>query len=190
MRIGIDIDGVLTDIAKYEIDLGTKYFCNQQVSIVDSKAYFTKDMFNITKEMDNQFWASIIYDYIESEPPRKFASEIIKKLKNLGHEIYLITARSSELNMSQEEIQSLTLTWLKENDIYYDKIIFSPEDKLEVCLDNKIDLMIEDKPENIKDISSKIPVIVFDSNYNETCLGPNIIRCYSWYDIYIKIITM
>lgn len=42
--------------------------------------------------------------------------------------------------------------------------------------------MIEDKPENIEDISKEIPVIVYDCSYNK-----NVIRCYSWYDIYEKI---
>ncbi len=41
--------------------------------------------------------------------------------------------------------------------------------------------------ENINIISKKIPVICFDAKYNQQCKGRNIIRCYSWYDIYAKI---
>ena len=52
---------------------------------------------------------------------------------------------------------------------------------------NNIELMIEDKPANINKISGKIPVICFHAGYNKNCDGGNIIRCYSWYDIYIKI---
>ena len=76
---------------------------------------------------------------------------------------------------------------LKRNKIEYDKIIFSREDKLDISLENNIELMIEDKPANINKISGKIPVICFHAGYNKNCDGSNIIRCYSWYDIYIKI---
>ena len=36
-------------------------------------------------------------------------------------------------------------------------------------------------------ISKIIPVICFHAGYNKDCENPNIIRCYSWYDIYSKI---
>lgn len=89
--------------------------------------------------------------------------------------------------MSIEENRNLVLDWLKRNKIKYDKIIFSPEDKLDICRENDIDIMIEDKPANIENISILIPVICFHAGYNKNCIGNNIIRCYSWYDIYAKI---
>lgn len=113
-------------------------------------------------------------------------------LHNDGNEIYIITARyltntNSELG---HEMREAVKKWLKDNDIYYDKIIFSPEDKLEICKENNIDLMIEDKVDNINKISKIIPVICFNAGYNKSCEGNNIIRCYSWYDIYNKIISL
>ena len=162
MRIGIDIDGETTDIFK-----------------VDSK-------------LDNEFWTKYFKDYAINVDVRKFASEVIKKLKQNGNEIYIITARGSFLShsasvMSIEENRNIVLEWLKRNEIEYDKIIFSPEDKLSICIDNNIDLMIEDKVDNINKISTKIPVICFHAGYNKACTGNNVIRCYSWYDIYGKI---
>ena len=114
-----------------------------------------------------------------------------EKLKE-ENEIYIITARGSFLShsadvMTIEENRNIVLNWLKKNEIHYDKIIFSPEDKLDICRQNNIDLMIEDKPKNINTISSEIPVICYHANYNEQCNGKNIYRCYSWYDIYRKI---
>ena len=77
--------------------------------------------------------------------------------------------------------------WLNKYNIYYDKIIFSPEEKLDICMANNIELMIEDKVDNINKISKHIPVICFDARYNQECKGKNIYRCYSLYDIYAKI---
>jgi uncharacterized HAD superfamily protein len=58
---------------------------------------------------------------------------------------------------------------------------------MRIGIDNKIDIMIEDKEDNIKKISTKIPVITFNADYNEKIIGKNIFRCYSWYGIYEKI---
>ena len=121
--------------------------------------------------------------------PKLYAKETIKKLREDGNEIYIITARfltdrNDELG---NRMRKIVLEWLKENNIFYDNIIFSPEDKINICIENDIDLMIEDKVENINIISQKIPVICFDAKYNQQCKGKNIIRCYSWYDIYAKI---
>ena len=71
--------------------------------------------------------------------------------------------------------------------IEYDKLIFSKssnERKLQEIMDNRIDLMIEDSPNNINELSKIIPVICFNAEYNKKCIGDKIIRCYSWYDIY------
>ena len=46
--------------------------------------------------------------------------------------------------------------------------------------------MIKDKVENINNIYKTIPIICFHIEYNKQCVGQNIIRCYSWYDIYSK----
>jgi len=86
----------------------------------------------------------------------------------------------------------MLINWLKENNVIYDKLIFTGdyytgEDKLKLCIDHKLDIMIEDNVVNVNSISDIMPVICFDTSYNQECIGKNIIRCYSWYDIYIAI---
>ena len=41
-----------------------------------------------------------------------------------------------------------------------------------------------DKPENIIDVATKIPVINFVSFYNAKVTGNNITKAYSWYEVY------
>lgn len=110
-------------------------------------------------------------------------------MKDEGKEIYIITARylTNRDTAEGQQMREIVRTWLKENKVYYDKIIFSPEDKVEICQKNNIDVMIEDKVENINNISKNIPVICFNARYNKECNGKNIYRCYSWYDVYDKI---
>lgn len=190
MRIGIDIDGVLTDIEQWQLDYGSKViFENSNKSIINPNGYNIKEIFDVKRNLDDEFWRKYLFEYSTKEKARKFSNEITRKLHEDGNEIYIITARfltdrNDELG---NKMRKIVLEWLKENDIFYDNIIFSPEDKIKICIENNIDLMIEDKVENINTISQKIPVICFDARYNQQCKGRNIIRCYSWYDIYSKI---
>ncbi len=193
MRIGIDIDGVLTDIEQWQLDYGSKfYFEKYGKEIQNNEGYETTEIFKVDSKLDDEFWTEYFKDYSINVDVRKLASEVIKKLKQDGNEIYIITARGSFLSHSAnvmlfEENKNIVLEWLRKNEIEYDKIIFSPEDKLSICLENNIDVMIEDKVDNINKISTRIPVICFHAGYNKNCKGNNIFRCYSWYDIYSKI---
>ena len=82
-------------------------------------------------------------------------------------------------------MQEMTKKWLVENNINYDEIIFAKDnEKLEQCLKNNIDVMIEDSPTNINSISQKIPVIKYDCQYNKDVNGENVITAYTWYHIY------
>lgn len=189
MIIGIDIDGVLTNLEEFQLDCGSKFMSeNFNKSITDANAYDTIDIFNINSEIDDKFWSIYLPLYVK-EPARKYADEVTIKLHNEGFQIYIITARYLTDRNDEKgiEMRKTVIDWLKSNNIYYDKIIFSPEDKLDVCKKANVDLMIEDKVDNINKISKYIPVICFDSKYNKICEGTNIIRCFSWYDIYTKI---
>ena len=81
MRIGIDIDGVLTDFEKWQLDYGSKYFLKYNKNIVNPDGYDSDTVFNITNEMDSEFWKEYLYDYAVNEPARKFSGEVIDKLK-------------------------------------------------------------------------------------------------------------
>ena len=190
MRIGIDIDGVLTDIEQWQLDMGGKFFFEKyNKKIENANGYELKEIFDVYEKLDDEFWREYLYDYAENEPARKYTDEVTKKLKEDGNEIYIITARflTDKDNENGKRMRNTVTNWLKKYNIYYDKIIFSPEEKLDICLKNNIELMIEDKVDNINKISKYIPVICFDARYNQECKGKNIYRCYSWYDIYTKI---
>lgn len=188
MNIGVDIDGVLLDLERFAIDYGTKFCIEENLNLkINIQEYWEGLKFNWTEEQENKFWNKYIIKYFKQYPPREFASEIIKKLKKEENKIYIITARNEE-GLPPEEYgksQEITKAWLNENNIEYDKLIFAPDsEKLEQCLKNNVEIMIEDSPTNIKNISEKIPVIKYNCSYNENILGKNIITTYSWYQIY------
>lgn len=186
MRIGIDIDGVLTDIEQWQLDCGGKFFSKLNKSVVNKDSYEITEIFNVSDELDSQFWNEYLYEYVTKEPSRKYASEVIKKLKDSGNEIYIVTARylTDRNTEDGQRMRKIVIDWLEQENIVYDKIVFAPEDKLQICLENNIDVMIEDKVENIEKISTRLPVICFHAGYNKHCKNDNIYRAYTWYDIY------
>lgn len=190
MRIGVDIDGVLTNRDQFQMDYGAKYCFDNNIKYeINSEEYNTSGIFNLDKTQYADFWDKYLDFYAKHEMARPFSSEVINRLREEGHEIIIITARwkSERKDEIGQKMRDTVKKWLSENQITYDKLIFSSEEKLTWCIDNKIDLMIEDEPKCINDVSKSIPVICFDANYNKQCKGKNIIRCYSWYDIYLKI---
>ena len=191
MRIGIDIDGVLTDFEKWQLDYGSKYFLKYNKNIVNPSGYDSDTVFNVTNEMDSEFWKEYLYDYAVNEPARKFSGEVIDKLKEKGFEIYIITARRNGDEWFPDDlkndVEKITKNWLKENKIYYDEIVFDVKDKGKYCKDNNINIMIEDDPINLRKLLSNTNILVFDYPYNRNKEFSNLTRVYSWYDTYYRI---
>lgn len=187
MRIGIDIDGVLTDISKFYLDYGAKFAFENNIEpiIADPNEYEIEEILDLEKGAHKEFWEKYDEFYTKKIYTREFASEVIDKLKNEGNEIHIITAR----NPKEEQSENWTSDWLEENNIYYDKLVFTDK-KVEYCKENNLDLVIEDSVKNVLEISRVIPVICLDNRYNKECEGNNITRCYSWYDIYSKILKI
>ena len=188
MNIGIDIDGVLTDLERETIDFGTKMCIEENWPItIDLSKYWEVEAFGWTSDQADKFWNKYLVEYVTQSPARRFAKEIISKLREEGNNIYIITARD-ENGMPPEyygKMQQLTREWIERYEIEYDKLIFAKDsEKLEKCLENNVDIMIEDSPRNIRNISSKVKVIKFDCQYNKDVIGSNIINAYSWYHIY------
>ena len=58
MNIGVDIDGVLTDVERAVIDYGTKMCVEENWQInIDISKYNTNEAFNWTEEQENKFWS-------------------------------------------------------------------------------------------------------------------------------------
>ena len=121
MRIGIDIDGVLTDMERFLADYGSKFCVENDISLnIENIEYDEFKTFNWTEEQGIKFWNEYIIYYATKYPARDLASEVIKKLKEEGHEIYIITARN-DYGVPKEYIgkmrDEIVPRWLKENEI-------------------------------------------------------------------------
>ena len=188
MKIGIDIDGVLTNEDEYLLDTTTKYcYENKLKNYIDANNYETRK-FNWSKEILNDYREKYFFEYVKNYPPRLYAKEIINKLKEEKHTIYIITSRhlSFEKNEKGNQMRQHIKKWLNKNNIYYDELYFF-KDKVKESKKLNLDLMIEDSPETIPEYLKFVKVFCYDCRYNQNLKDKNLTRVYSWYDIYIKI---
>ena len=150
-----------------------------------------EEQFYLSSEENKEFWRQYIFDLLIAIPVRPYASEVIHKLRKDGHKIIILSARDNQYLTHQYSgmIDYYVRSWLDKYNIEYDEIVINTSNKREKCLSIGLDLMIEDKASNVNDISKIIPVMVFDAPYNQGCTGKNVIRVYSWYQIYQEIIN-
>jgi uncharacterized HAD superfamily protein len=144
-----------------------------------------EEQFFLTEKENNKFWKEYIFDLMVSIPTRPYASQVIHELRELGHEIVILTARDNRYltNQYANTMDFYVEQWLTKNGIEYDQILSGSGNKKDKCLRNNIDIMIEDKKSNVEQISKYIPVLCFDAPYNQEIENKNITRVYSWYQI-------
>lgn len=189
MRIGIDIDGVLTNDDDYILDHVSKYAYENNIDGIINGYGYEYQKLNWDEETILKYRKKYFYEYVDNEPARRYAGEVISKLKNDGHEIFIITGRyksfedSSEGEIMREKIRK----FLKNNNIPYDKLIFAEVPKIKELKENKIEIMIEDSASTIPLIKDIVHVLCFDTRYNIDLKCDNMTRVFSWYDIYMKI---
>lgn len=181
MNIGIDIDGVITNIDFLGI-LGK------------NKPILDKESSNL--KVNNFLIRKILYKgiafYSKHSKLRSDAAKYINLLKDDGNRITIITKRRfvGEETKEGKNIRSLVEVFLIEQGIPYDKIVFSKGDKLDDCLKEKVTVMLEDSPRNSKAISKKVPVIIMDTPYNRDTISDNIYRVTSWKEAYALLSTL
>ena len=187
MRIGVDIDGVLNDVGEWHYSCGFKFCIENDIKRgFHPEKYLIEEQFELSEEENYKFWKEYIFDLMVSIPTRPYAAKVLGLLKEMGHEIIILTARDNRFLTNQYEntMNFYVEEWLNKNNIPYDEIIAGPGSKKDKCIQNKLDIMVEDKASNVVKISDVIPVLCFDAPYNSDVVKENVTRVYSWYQIY------
>jgi len=191
MNIGIDVDGVLTDIHAFNLRNAPVFFKKKfNIDIIDEKPYDIRDIFKCTDDEYKAYWNKYLLKYVTLEPARKGAKEFTRKLHADGHKIFIISKRvfTCRDDFLGKLMRFLMRNWLWRNGIKHDKVIFCdndvPDSKRTACLENNIDLMIDDEPVNIEAIAPIAKVICWDASYNRECEGDGIVRVRDWDEVY------
>ena len=141
-------------------------------------------MFDWSKEENDDFYYKNIERIAKTLKTLPNAQNIIEKLKKDGHEIYIISSRDNGEYTNPKE---MTEKWLKDNNIYYDKLILIDKgQKGETCKKNNIDIMIDDTVKNCIDVSENgIKVLMMRTRFNKDITQFE--QVLDWEDIYKKI---
>ena len=154
MRIGIDIDDTITNIKDKLTNAALEYAksLNKNVQNIDynivdiyNNGNIYQKLFNFNYEELKYFLGTIQEEITDNAIPRENCVEVINKLHNDGNEIYIITARDKEFH---EDPYLQSNEFLDKNSIYYDKLIVNARNKAMACIENNIDLLIDDSISN------------------------------------------
>ena len=151
MNIGVDLDGVLFDTEDYfrvealifDTENGGKGEVNREES-------FFQLRFDWSEEQEIEFLGKIYEEVELNAPIMHGAKYVLQKLKEMGHKLYVITNRGSYYD---KEID-ITKKRLAEEGIEFDGYFFCSKDKGKVCLEQNIDVMIDDLYENVEKVTS------------------------------------
>ena len=79
------------------------------------------------------------------------AVEVVKKLQEMGHETYIITARGGYI----KEMKEAALEKFEEKNLKFDGYYFQVKDKGELCQEIGIDILIDDAIKNCRGACEK-----------------------------------
>lgn len=142
MKIGIDIDGVILD---FEGELRVRAELNDVInlkrnSIINEKETFFQAKYNWSEYEINDF---IEKQFLKVSAECNFkpgAVEIINLLKEDGHELIIISSRGGLI----KEMKDIAEKRLAEKGLKFDKYFFVAKDKVKICKEENIDIMIDD----------------------------------------------
>lgn len=190
MNIGIDIDDTISETFETLLPYAQKYTIEDlkkesKIYIKDEYAnhFYIVYMNGWNEQEAMNFWNRYYAEILREVNIKKFASEVINKLKQEGHKIYLITAR---WDMPKDNVKDITKQWLIENNIEYDELIINASDKLKLVEEKNIDIFIDDSFNNCKNIveNSNTKAYMMTSRVNGSFSHEKIKRVYSWPEVY------
>jgi uncharacterized HAD superfamily protein len=185
LRIGIDLDDVVFEFVKPLLEFFNKSY-SREIKFEDVNSYGFSKVFGVeSKELENFIQSMITDDFQLNMNLCEFAKEVILKLSK-NNDIYFITSRGCKGGTEES---------LNKHFSEYELIFsFNPyikiggELKSKICLDKKIDFMIEDSRRHALDCAeAEIKVLLLDKPWNQNFEHENVIRVKDWNEIKNKI---
>lgn len=193
LRLGIDIDGVITDFEGYWMEEAAKWKQVRGQKVVYYPQYgleraygFRNSSGDLLEDGEKEFIRDTFLGYANHGSIRKYASEVLHILHERGHYIVIVTKRHLtyvSFGYKEDRAKEEVIKFLKENDIYYDEIVFAEEsgNKREECERLSLDLLLDDCPYVVDELyGSIVKVVMMTMLFNAAI--KNVDRVYSWYE--------
>ncbi|MCL2869309.1 hypothetical protein FWF48_00655 [Candidatus Saccharibacteria bacterium] len=181
MKIGVDIDNVMTDSSELIIQYAKKYFKSNDMDLIDNILHANK-----VDERLMAFYEKYLTKMQGDYKLKANVKEVIDSLRQKGHEIVLITARGnsqthSYLDKLGQDI--VTKEYLLKHKINFDKIIFGTRDKAKECVENHLDILVDDSTRVLGNLhGTNTKPILFVSMHNKNC-QTSFVKVYNWLEL-------
>lgn len=184
MKIGIDLDGVVIDsettFRTYEeiFDIDTLKGNN----LINREEPKFQARYNWTEEQKQEFIKKYFLTVSKESNLMSGFIGVYNLLKKQGHEFVVITARGGFV----KEMKDDAIRVLEENNIKFDKYYWKVDDKLEICKNENVDIMIDDDWKIIKKLADNhVKTLYFrDTNLVKLEETEYIKEVNNWGDIY------
>jgi len=184
MKIGIDLDGVVIDsettFRTYEeiYDIDTLKGNN----LVDREEPKFQARYNWSNEQEKDFIQKYFLKVSRESNLMSGFIAVYNLLKEQGHEFVVITARGGHV----KEMKDDAIRLLDENNIKFDKYYWQVENKLEVCKNENVDIMIDDDWRIVKNlVDNQVKTLYFrDTNLKTLEENEYMKEVNNWGDIY------
>ena len=184
MKIGIDLDGVV-------IDSETTFRTYEEIfdidvlkgnNLINKEEPKFQARYNWTNEQEKEFIEKYFLKVSKESNLMSGFIGIFNLLKEQGHEFVVITARGGFV----KEMKDDAIRLLEENNIKFDKYYWHVEDKLEICKNEKVDIMIDDDWKIIKRLAdNEVKTLYFrDTNLMKLEENEYIKEVNNWGEIY------
>lgn len=187
--VGVDADGVLTDMHSFNLRDGKKYLKKEPVN---PDEYYTRDIFNISEKEEFLYGLKGgLNRYCKKEPPMQDSVDVVNNLYKKGVRFHEITARkfATKKNILGKYYRNLFENWLEKHNFSFSSIEYCSEknskrDKLLACKKLGVDYMIEDKVDVALYLAQNgVKVLLMDAAYNKKLYHENITRVFNWKEI-------
>ena len=144
-----------------------------------SSHYYFAEMLNWSIEDLTLFYHIKYPSYLRDLKPKPSVKTVFSHIKANGHRIILLSSRVEKDN----SVYQLTLNWLTDQGILYDKLIIDCKQKGDY-LTKKQGIFIDDSFENCETVCQNKEMRVFQmlSKYNKKCTDPRITIVKDWYE--------
>ncbi|WP_167859650.1 5' nucleotidase, NT5C type [Paenibacillus cymbidii] len=174
MHIGIDLDNTVLDATSSHLFYYNKV---SGLSFVpeDVNDFFIYRLYGWSRAERDEIYHRHGHDIHWHSSPFPSAIEVLGELA-AQHRLSIITARPPLF-------QDVTLRWLAHHGVPYHRIAFT-ENKLEACMEAKVDVLIDDAPHYAREFAERNrPVILFDQPYNRDVSHERVYRAAGWPEI-------
>jgi uncharacterized protein len=184
LRIGIDVDDVLTESLPGYLDAFRRYF-GHDVRIEDAAWEIFRRYPQISPIQVGEFFAELeAADFLGTRPVYPHAVEAIRRLSAAGHRLIVVTGRlMTHKEHTRRLLQDLSILECFEDLVHRDGET-AEEYKPRIVRERRLDLLVEDELHVAAAVARiPVPVLLFDRPWNQDDLPAGVMRVREWHEV-------